>query len=271
MAHPAFKEIDLSNYKVAIGGGGAVIKATSEKWRALTGRHIKEGYGLSETSPVLSINPMSVAEFTGSCGLPVPSTEIKLLDDAGNEVAEGEAGEICARGPQVMQGYWNNPEANAAAFTPDGFFKTGDIGVFTEGGFLKIVDRKKDMIIVSGFNVYPNEVEAVMTACDGIAECACIGVADARTDEAVRVYAVKSPGAEITEADVIAHAGASSPATRCRGRSCSSRRCRSRTSARSCAANCASWPDRPLRCLIRGRAARWQSATPRPGTRSLAG
>ena len=173
-----------------------MIEATSEKWKALTGHHIKEGYGLSETSPILCLNPMSVTEFTGTCGLPLPSTEIKLLDDDGNEVAEGEAGEICARGPQVMQGYWNNDEANAAAFTADGFFRTGDVGVFTEGGFVKIVDRKKDMILVSGFNVYPNEVEATVTACDGIAECACIGVADEKSGEAVRVYAVKAPGAD---------------------------------------------------------------------------
>ena len=187
MACPGFKEIDLSNYKVAIGGGAAVIKATSDQWKALTGKHLKEGYGLSETSPVLCINPMSVTEFTETCGLPVPSTEIKLLDDEGNEVPEGEAGEICARGPQVMKGYWNNDDANRAAFTPDGFFRTGDIGVLTDGGFLKIVDRKKDMVIVSGFNVYPNEVEAAVTACPGVAECACIGVPDDKTGEAVRV------------------------------------------------------------------------------------
>jgi long-chain acyl-CoA synthetase len=148
---------------------------------------------------------MSVSEFTGSCGLPVPSTDIKLIDEDGNEVAEGEAGEICARGPQVMRGYWNNEEANAGAFTPDRFFKTGDIGVFTEGGFLKIVDRKKDMVIVSGFNVYPNEVEAVVTAHDAVAECACIGVPDEKTGEAVRVYVVKAPSAEPTVEEIIAH------------------------------------------------------------------
>ena len=203
--HPGFREVDLSNYKVAIGGGSAVIRATSEKWKAITGKHLKEGYGLSETSPVLTLNPMSVTDFTGTCGLPLPSTEVKLLDEAGNEVAEGEAGEVCARGPQVMQGYWNNEEANRAAFTPDGFFRTGDIGVFTEGGFLKIVDRKKDLVIVSGFNVYPNEVEAAITACPGVAECACIGVPDAKSGEAVRVYVVKAPGAEVCEADVIGH------------------------------------------------------------------
>ena len=205
MAHPGFREIDLSNYKVAIGGGAAVIEATSEKWRALTGRHIKEGYGLSETSPVLCLNPTSVTHFTGTCGVPLPSTEIILVDEAGAEVPAGEAGEICARGPQVMAGYWNNEEANQAAFTEGGYFRTGDIGVFVEGGFLKIVDRKKDMVIVSGFNVYPNEIEAVVTGCEGIAECACIGVPDPKTGEALRVFAVKAPGADVTDADVIAH------------------------------------------------------------------
>jgi long-chain acyl-CoA synthetase len=204
-AHPRFKEIDLSNYKIAIGGGAAVIKATSEKWRALTGHHIKEGYGLSETSPILCLNPISGESFSGACGLPLPSTEIALLDDEGRPVAAGEAGEICARGPQVMHGYWNNEAANAAAFTDYGFFRTGDVGVFTDDGFVKIVDRKKDMILVSGFNVYPNEVEATVTACAGIAECACVGVADEKSGEAVRVYAVKAPSATVCEAEVIAH------------------------------------------------------------------
>jgi long-chain acyl-CoA synthetase len=203
--NPHFKDVDLSNYKVAIGGGAAVIKATSEKWKALTGRHIKEGYGLSETSPILCINPMSVTEFTETCGLPVPSTDIKLIDDDGADAAEGEAGEICARGPQVMRGYWNNDTANASAFTSDGYFKTGDVGVLIAGGFLKIVDRKKDMVIVSGFNVYPNEVEAVVTACHGVAECACIGVPDPKTGEAVRVYVVKAPSSDVTAEQIIAH------------------------------------------------------------------
>jgi long-chain acyl-CoA synthetase len=204
-AAPSFKDVDLSNYKAAIGGGAAVIKATSEKWKELTGKHIKEGYGLSETSPLLCVNPISVTEFTETCGLPVPSTDIKLIDDDGTEVPEGQAGEICAKGPQVMRGYWNNADANTAAFTPDGYFKTGDIGLFTAGGFLKIVDRKKDMVIVSGFNVYPNEVEAVITACHGVAECACIGVPDPKTGEAVRVYVVKSPFAEVTSDEIVAH------------------------------------------------------------------
>lgn len=205
VAAPAFRDVDLANYKAAIGGGAAVIKATSEKWKELTGKHIKEGYGLSETSPLLCINPMSVAEFTETCGLPVPSTDIKLIDDDGGEAPEGEAGEICAKGPQVMPGYWNNDAANTTAFTPDGYFKTGDVGIFTAGGFLKIVDRKKDMIIVSGFNVYPNEVEAAVTACHGVAECACIGVPDPKTGEAVRVYVVKAPFANLTSETIIAH------------------------------------------------------------------
>ncbi|MDB6180449.1 AMP-binding protein [Paracoccus fistulariae] len=204
-AHPRASQIDLSNYKVAIGGGAAVIEATSRKWHALTGSHIKEGYGLSETSPVLCLNTMAITDFTGTCGLPVPSTEIRLLDDDGNPVPMGEAGEICARGPQVMRGYWNNDEANSAAFTANRFFRTGDVGVFTPEGFVKIVDRKKDMVIVSGFNVYPNEIEATVTACDGIVECACIGVPDDKTGEALRVYAVRSQDSAPSEQDVIAH------------------------------------------------------------------
>lgn len=205
VASPGIKDVDFSGFKLAIGGGAAVIRDTSEKWKALTGRHIKEGYGLSETSPILCVNPFSVAAFTETCGLPVPSTDIKLLDDDGHEVAEGEAGEICAKGPQVMRGYWNDDAANAQAFTPDGYFKTGDIGVFTKDGFLKIVDRKKDMVIVSGFNVYPNEVEAVVTGSPGVAECACIGVPHDRTGEALRVYVVRAPGAQTSEDQIVAH------------------------------------------------------------------
>ena len=204
-AHPRIREVDFSNLRLSEGGGAAVIATTSAKWKEITGTFIREGYGLSETSPVLTFNPGSVAEFNGTTGLPLPSTDIKLLDDEGREVALGEAGEICAKGPQVMKGYWEKPEANATAFTADGYFRTGDIGVFDEEGFLRIVDRKKDMIIVSGFNVYPNEVEAVATALPGISECACIGTPDQKTGEAVVLFVVKLPGAELTESDVIAH------------------------------------------------------------------
>ena len=205
VAHPKITEVDFSNLRLSGGGGAAVIAAISAKWREITGQIIREGYGLSETSPVLSFNPWDLTEFSGTTGLPMPSTDIKLLDDEGREVGMGEAGEICAKGPQVMSGYWEKPEANAAAFTTDGYFRTGDVGVFDEKGLLKIVDRKKDMIIVSGFNVYPNEVEAVATACPGVMECACIGVPDDKTGEAVKLFVVKAPNATLTNEDLVTH------------------------------------------------------------------
>ena len=203
--HPKIKEVEFSNLRVAIGGGATVLPTTSQKWKALTGKDILEGYGLSETSPILTLNPMTNAGFSATVGLPFPSTDIKLLDTEDKEAAIGEAGEICAKGPQVMKGYWQNPDANAAAFTADGYFRTGDIGVFDAKGFLKIVDRKKDLIIVSGFNVYPNEVEAVAAACAGVAECACVGRSDEKTGETVRLFVAKAPGATLCEQDVIAH------------------------------------------------------------------
>jgi len=203
--HPATKEVDFSKLKVSIGGGAAIIETVSKNWKALTGHEITEGYGLSETAPLLSIVPMGVSEFTGSCGLPVSSTDIKLLDDDGNEVAIGERGEICAAGPQVMKGYWNKPDANAEAFTADGYFRTGDIGTFDEAGFLRIVDRKKDMINVSGFNVFPNEVEAVVTAVEGVAECACVGVPDEKSGEAIKVFVVLKQGAAVTDDQILDH------------------------------------------------------------------
>jgi long-chain acyl-CoA synthetase len=202
--NPRIAEVDWSRLHLAGGGGAAVIDTTSAKWKQITGTFIREGYGLSETSPVLSFNPSYIDAFSATTGLPVPSTDIKLLDDQDREVEIGQAGEICAKGPQVMRGYWNKPEANAAAFTADGYFRTGDIGVFDERGFLKIVDRKKDMIIVSGFNVYPNEVEAVATACPGVAECACVGIPDEKTGEAVKVYVVKVPGAALVAEEIVA-------------------------------------------------------------------
>jgi len=205
LMHPKIAEVDFTQLRVAIGGGAAVLPTTSSKWKALTGKDILEGYGLSETSPILTLNPMTTAGFTATVGLPLPSTDIKLLDANDMETAPGEVGEICAKGPQVMKGYWQKPEADAAAFTADGYFRTGDIGVFNEQGFLKIVDRKKDMIIVSGFNVYPNEVEAVAAACTGVAECACVGRPDEKTGEAVRLFVAQARGAFLTETEVIAH------------------------------------------------------------------
>ena len=205
LMQPNIRDVDFSNLRVSIGGGAAVLPTTSEKWKALTGSDILEGYGLSETSPILTLNPMTGNGFSGTVGLPMPSTEIKLLGEEDAPVALGEPGEICAKGPQVMRGYWQKPDANAAAFTTDGFFRTGDVGVFDARGYLKIVDRKKDMIIVSGFNVYPNEVEAVAAACAGIAECACVGRPDEKTGEAIALFVSKIPGANVTEADVIAH------------------------------------------------------------------
>jgi long-chain acyl-CoA synthetase len=205
LMHPKIGEVDFSRLRLAIGGGAAVLPTTSAKWKALTGRDILEGYGLSETSPILTLNPTTVGSFSATVGLPFPSTDIKLLDADDKEAALGEPGEVCAKGPQVMQGYWQKPQANADAFTADGYFRTGDIGVFDAKGFLKIVDRKKDMIIVSGFNVFPNEVEAVAAACAGVAECACVGRPDERTGEAVRLFVAKAAGAALTEADLIAH------------------------------------------------------------------
>jgi long-chain acyl-CoA synthetase len=148
---------------------------------------------------------MTMSGFSATVGLPLPSTDIMLLDDTDKEAALGKPGEVCAKGPQVMKGYWQKPDANAAAFTPDGYFRTGDIGVFDDKGFLKIVDRKKDMIIVSGFNVYPNEIEAVASACAGVAECACVGKLDAKSGEAVRLFVTKAAGASLTEENLIAH------------------------------------------------------------------
>jgi long-chain acyl-CoA synthetase len=203
--HPQLSEVDWSRLRLSGGGGAAIVRTVSERWKAITGSFIREGYGLSETSPVLSFNPQFIDEFNGTTGLPLPSTDVKLLDEKDQEVAEGGSGEICVKGPQVMRGYWEKPEANASAFTADGYFRTGDIGVFDANGYLKIVDRKKDMIIVSGFNVYPNEVEDVATACPGVAECACIGVPDEKTGEAVALFVVKAPESALTEQDVIAH------------------------------------------------------------------
>lgn len=189
--HPDFGKLDFSELRCCNGGGMAVQKAVSDKWRKITGHPILEGYGLSETSPVATTNPAHLEEFNGTIGLPIPSTEIAILDDAGQPVPLGQAGEIAIRGPQVMAGYWNRPDETAKVMTPDGFFKSGDIGVMDENGFVRIVDRKKDMILVSGFNVYPNEVEAVVAEHPGVLECACIGVPDGNSGEVVKLFVVR--------------------------------------------------------------------------------
>jgi long-chain acyl-CoA synthetase len=189
--NPDFARLDFSSYKVCNGGGMAVQQAVADKWLKLTGTPIIEGYGLSETSPVATANRVDIKEFTGTIGLPIPSTEVAILDDDGNPVPLGVAGEIAIRGPQVMAGYWQRPDETARSMTADGFFKTGDVGIMDERGYTKIVDRKKDMIIVSGFNVYPNEVEGVVAAHPGVLECACIGVPDKNSGEAVKLFVVR--------------------------------------------------------------------------------
>ncbi len=191
MNNPDFAKLDFSSLLVTIGGGMAVQKAVAERWRAVTGTPIIEGYGLSETSPVATCNPNNIDCYTGSIGMPLPSTEVAIRDDDGNDVELGQSGEICIRGPQVMAGYWRRPEETAKVMTDDGFFKTGDVGVMDERGFVKIVDRKKDMVLVSGFNVYPNEVEDVAVQHPGVLEAAVIGVPDKHSGEAVKLFIVK--------------------------------------------------------------------------------
>jgi long-chain acyl-CoA synthetase len=188
---PGFDKLDFSKLKTSFGGGMATQKPVAEKWLAVTGCALSEGYGLSETSPTLTCNPADTDRFSGSIGLPVPSTLLSIRDDDGNEVPLGQPGEICAKGPQVMAGYWNRPEETAKVMTADGFFRTGDIGVMDADGYTKIVDRKKDMILVSGFNVYPNEIEEVLASHPGVLECAVIGVQDAKSGEAVKAFVVK--------------------------------------------------------------------------------
>jgi long-chain acyl-CoA synthetase len=199
--HPDFGKIDWSMLKCAVGGGMAVQKAVAEAWMKATGRPIVEGYGLSETSPVLTCNRGDIAEWTGTIGLPLPSTDIAIRDDDNRDVPPGQRGEICARGPQVMAGYWRRPDETARVMTPDGYFRTGDIGVMDDDGRVTVVDRKKDMISVSGFKVFPNEVEDVAMMHGGVLECAAVGVPDSRSGEAVKLFAVKkSP--DMTDVDL---------------------------------------------------------------------
>jgi len=189
--HPDFASIDFSTLKTANGGGMAVQQAVNDKWKQITGKSIIEGYGLSETSPVATCNRADEQGFTGTIGLPVPSTDIAILDDDGNILPLGQTGEIGIRGPQVMAGYWNRPDETAKVMTADGYFKSGDVGIMDERGYVKIVDRKKDMILVSGFNVYPNELEGVIAGHPGVLECAVVGVPDEHSGEAVKVFVVR--------------------------------------------------------------------------------
>ena len=197
--HPDFARLDFSTLKICNGGGMAVQQAVSKRWKEVTGTAIIEGYGLSETAPVATCNRADQVEFTGTIGLPVPSTDIVILDDDGVPVAPGERGEIGIRGPQVMAGYWNRPDETARVMTADGYFRSGDVGVMDTRGFVTIVDRKKDMILVSGFNVYPNELEGVIASHPGVLECAVIGVPDEHSGEAVKVFIVRRDPALTSE------------------------------------------------------------------------
>lgn len=197
-----FKKLDFSTLKVTLGGGMAVQRAVAEKWKQVTGKPLIEAYGLTETSPAACINPLDIPEYNGMIGVPIPNTDMKILDDDGNEVAMGEAGEIAIKGPQVMKGYWQRPEETDKVMTNDGFFKSGDIGCVNEKGFFKIVDRKKDMILVSGFNVYPNEVEDVVVSHPKVLEAAAIGVEDEKSGEVVKIFVVKKDDS-LTEDEIM--------------------------------------------------------------------
>ena len=204
--HPDFDKVDWKHLRITVGGGMAVQGAVAKLWLEKTGCPICEGYGLSETSPVASCNPVTNTAFTGSIGVPVPSTVMKLVDDNGNEVFNlGDRGEIAIKGPQVMAGYWRRPDETAKSLTPDGYFKTGDIGIIDKRGYFTIVDRKKDMILVSGFNVYPNEVEEVVASVPGVLECAAVGLPDENSGESVKLYVVRKPGSTVSEEDIREH------------------------------------------------------------------
>jgi long-chain acyl-CoA synthetase len=197
---PDIEQVDAGNVKVVVAGGMAVQRAVAEKWHQTFGVPLIEGYGLTETSPIVCANPLNIAEYTGTIGLPVPSTEVAILDEVGGELPPGEMGEICVRGPQVMKGYWNMPEETARVFTDDGWLRTGDIGFMNESGYVKLVDRKKDVIVVSGFKVFPNEVEDVAAMHPGVFEVAAIAVIDERSDQAVKLVVFKKDPALTAEA-----------------------------------------------------------------------
>ncbi|MDL0439733.1 long-chain-fatty-acid--CoA ligase FadD1 [Stutzerimonas frequens] len=199
-----FRKLDFSALKITLSGGMALQLATAERWKQVTGCSICEGYGLTETSPVASVNPIEHIQL-GSIGIPVPSTQFKVINDDGQDLPQGEIGELCIKGPQVMKGYWQRPEATAEVIDADGWFKTGDIGVIQEDGYIRIVDRKKDMILVSGFNVYPNELEDVLANLPGVLQCAAIGVPDEKSGEAIKLFVVVKPGESLTKEQVMQH------------------------------------------------------------------
>ncbi|AWT09421.1 long-chain fatty acid--CoA ligase [Stutzerimonas frequens] len=199
-----FRKLDFSALKITLSGGMALQLATAERWKQVTGCSICEGYGLTETSPVASVNPIEHIQL-GSIGIPVPSTQFKVINDDGQDLPQGEIGELCIKGPQVMKGYWQRPEATAEVIDADGWFKTGDIGVIQEDGYIRIVDRKKDMILVSGFNVYPNELEDVLASLPGVLQCAAIGVPDEKSGEAIKLFVVVKPGESLTKEQVMQH------------------------------------------------------------------
>ncbi|MCC7112909.1 MAG: long-chain-fatty-acid--CoA ligase [Burkholderiales bacterium] len=200
--NPNFARLSFKSLRLVLGGGMAVQESVAKRWKEITGVTLVEAYGLTETSPAATINPLNLVDYNGSIGLPIPSTLVALRDDAGKDVPLGQPGEICIKGPQVMAGYWNRPDETAKVMTADGYFMTGDIGVMDERGYVRIVDRKKDMILVSGFNVYPNEIEGVVAGHPGVLECAAVGVPDKKSGEAVRLYIVKKDPA-LTAEDVM--------------------------------------------------------------------
>ncbi|HEV8108341.1 MAG TPA: long-chain-fatty-acid--CoA ligase [Burkholderiales bacterium] len=202
--HPDFAKLDFSHLRLALGGGMAVQKAVAERWKQVTGTALIEGYGLTETAPSATANPLNLTEYTGTIGVPMSSTDVELRDDADRSVPLGQPGEICIRGPQVMKGYWQRPDETAKVLGEDGFLHTGDIGIMDDKGFIRIVDRKKDMILVSGFNVYPNEIEQVVATLPGVLECAVIGVPDEHSGEVPKVYVVRKDP-QLTEQDVLEH------------------------------------------------------------------
>ncbi len=257
--HPKIGTVDFSHLDYVIGGGTAVQSAVAGQWKTLTGHTIIEGYGLSETSPVVCANLKSLPEFSGTIGYPLPSTFVSIRDENGDPVPTGERGELCTKGPQVMRGYWNRPDETERAMTADGYFRTGDIAVMDASGEVRIVDRLKDMILVSGFNVYPNEVEDVLASHPGVLECAVVGSPHAETGEMVVAHVVLKD-ASVTTDTLRPTPAPSSPATRCPGRWCSGRRYRRPMSARCCGGSCGTRrprAERPARRLPAGLLAEW--------------